>query len=74
MYKIYCLETKKFEPDLFLTYEEAVEMMGHFILDDKESSPPLNYSYGAVDSSGNMLCVLKGDTYIDLRNISCKIK
>ena len=73
MYKIICLDNKVFEPDLFETFEEAVQMVRWFIQDDSESITEPERTYGVVDNENNILCVIKNDTYIDLKKFKCAI-
>lgn len=76
MYRIYCLDTKEMEPDLFGSFDEAVQMIRYFIQDDSESFEYINNSYGVVDKGNKLLCILKDDTYIDLKafNFAVNIK
>ena len=74
MYKIMCLDNQVIEPDDFEEFEEAVQMIRWFIEDDKESFTEPEHAYGVIDDSSRLLCVIKNDAYIDLKNFEFSIK
>lgn len=74
MYKIMCLDNQVIEPDEFEEFEEAVQMIRWFIADDNESFTEPEHAYGVIDDSSRLLCVIKNDAYIDLKNFEFSIK
>ena len=74
MYKIVCLDNQALEPDEFEEFEEAVQMIRWFIADDNESFTEPEHAYGVVDSRDRLLCVIKDNAYIDLKNFEFSIK
>lgn len=73
MFRIYCLDNKTFEPDLFDCYEEAVQMIRYFIADDYESFTEPEHTYGVVDADNKLVCIIKNNTYINLKSFDFTI-
>lgn len=74
MYKIICLDNQVLEPDEFEEFEEAVKMVRWFVEDDKDSFTEPEHAYGVINDNNRLLCVIKSDAYIDLKNFEFSIK